>query len=194
MKQREMEILETLSNLEILTRSQIMDLHDTKSVRNTNLIMQSLKPYIKSMRLDENAYFLNKAGAELVGAKKQFRYSEQAMHKIMRNDAYIYFKPSEWNIEQEIKVGKLTIIPDAYFYSGSSHKFLEVDNVQKMNVNIKKLENYKLLKDAGAFQKKYNYFPCVVWVVKFESRKKKIKELAKKMDLFVEIYCHDEIK
>lgn len=193
MNQRQMNILQTLSNLEILTRSQIQTLHNTKSTRNTNFIMQSLKPYIKSIRTNENVYYLNKKGAALLGNKKQFEFSDQVTHKLMRNDAYIYFKPDKWYPEREF-LKPVPIIPDAYFKSGSSYKFLEVDNTQKWHVNVKKMETYKKLKDSGAFQKKYNYFPCVVWIVKFESRKKKLKELAKKMNLFCEVYMYDEIK
>ncbi|WP_327605716.1 replication-relaxation family protein [Virgibacillus tibetensis] len=194
MNNRQMEILTNLSKLEILTRSQIQTLHNTKSARNTNFIMKSLKQYINSVRLDENTYYLNKKGIDLVGAKSQFKYTDQTTHKLMRNDAYIYFKPTEWKIEQEIKVRTVTVVPDAYFYSGSSYKFLEVDNTQKWNINVKKMENYKSLKETKAFQKQYKYFPPIIWVVKLESRKPKIKALAKEMDLFCEVYLHEEIK
>jgi hypothetical protein len=156
--------------------------------------MQSLKPYTNSIRLKENAYYLNKKGAALIGTKKQFKVNDQLQHKIMRNDAYIYFKPTKWRAEQEIKVRTITVIPDAFFYSGSSYKFLEVDNVQKWHVNVKKMEQYKDLKETGAFQKKYGKFPTLIWVVKFENRKAKLKELAKKLNLFCEVYLHDEIK
>lgn len=190
-----MKILTTLSNLEIMTRSQIQTLHNTKSIRNTNFIMQSLKPYTNSIRLKENAYYLNKKGAALVGAKNQFKYSNQVQHKLMRNDAYIYFKPKEWFPEQEIKVGKKLIVrPDAFFYSGSSYKFLEVDNLRNWHMNVKKLDLYKQIKNTGAFQIQYGKFPTIVWVVRYEVRKEKIKRLAKELDLFCEIYLHDEIK
>ncbi|MDC3414247.1 replication-relaxation family protein [Terrihalobacillus insolitus] len=194
MNQRQMEILTSLSNLEMLTRSQIQQLHDTKSIRNTNFIMKGLKPYVNVIRLKENAYYLNKKGVALVGAKKQFEYSDQINHKLMRNDAHIYFNPTNWKIEQEIKVRDVIVVPDAFFYSGSSYKFLEVDNTQKWHVNVTKMEQYKKLKDTGAFQQQYGHFPAIVWVVKFESRKEKLKKLAKEMDLVCDIYLHDEIK
>lgn len=193
LQERQMKILMTLANLEILTRSQIQVLHDTKSVRNTNFIMQSLKEYTNSIRLKENAYYLNKKGAALVGSKKQLRVNDQLQHKLMRNDAYIYFKPTGWKAEREFKE-PVAITPDAYFLSGSSYKFLEVDNVQKWYVNVGKMETYKKFKDSGTFQKQLRYFPPVIWVVKFESRKGKLKQLAKDLDVFCDVYLHDEIK
>jgi len=178
-----------------MTRSQIQILHDTKSTRNTNFIMQSLKPYTNSIRLKENAYYLNKKGVALVGAKKQFKANNQVQHKLMRNDAYIYFKPTKWFSEQEIKVGKkLFIRPDAFFYSGSSYKFLEVDNVQKWHENVNKMNLYKDIKNTGAFQMKYGKFPILVWVVKYEVREEKMKKLASELGLFCEVYSHEEIK
>ncbi len=155
--------------------------------------MQRLKPYTNTIRLKENAYYLSKKGTALVGAKKQLRINDQLQHKLMRNDAYIYFKPTDWAAEQEIKVRNITVVPDAFFFSGSSHKFLEVDNVQKWNENVKKMEQYKALKETKAFQQHYGKYPTIVWVVKYEARKPKLKELAKEMDLFCEVYMHEEI-
>src|SRR5690606_8940321 len=120
--------------------------------------------------------------------------NNQIQHKLMRNDAYIYFKPSKWFPEQEIKVGNLLIKPDAFLYSGSSYKFLEVDNVQTWKTNIEKMNLYKDIKNTGAFQSRYCKFPTIVWVVKYEVRKDKIKKLAKDLDLFCEVFLHDEIR
>lgn len=191
--QKRMKILTTLSNLEIMTRSQIQTLHNTKSIRNTNFIMQSLKPYTNSIRLKENAYYLNKKGAALIGTKKQFKYNDQVQHKLMRNDAYIYFKPREWYPERKF-LKPIEFIPDAFFYSGSSYKFLEVDNVQTWKTNVEKMNVYKDIKNTGAFQIQYGKFPTIVWVVRYEVRKDKIKKLAKELDLFCEVYLHDEIR
>lgn len=191
--QRRMKILTTLSNLEIMTRSQIQTLHNTKSVRNTNFIMQSLKPYTNSIRLKENAYYLNKKGAALVGVNKQFKYNEKVQHKLMRNDAYIYFKPTEWYLERKF-LKPIEFQPDVFFYSGSSYKFLEVDNVQTWHKNIEKMNTYKDIKNTGAFQIQYGKFPTIVWVVRYEVRKDKIKKLAKELNLFCEVYLHDEIR
>ncbi|WP_228409432.1 replication-relaxation family protein [Radiobacillus deserti] len=193
MNQRQMQILDSLSNLEILTRSQIQTLHNTKSTRNTNFIMQSLKPYTRSIRLKENAYYLNKKGAELTGAKRQFRVNEQLTHKLMRNDAYIYFEPHKWLVEQEVKVMNISVKPDAYFVIGNSRHFLEVDNTQKWNVNVKKMKYYRKLKETNAFQQKYGSFPSIVWVIKHESRKDKLMKVADELELNINVYVHDEI-
>ena len=141
-----MRILTTLSVLEILTRSQIQSLFNIPGVRNANHVMQSLSEYTRSIFVGENAYYLNKRGMALVGAQRQFRYSDQLTHKLMRNDAYIYFKPSKWITEQAIEVRNINVVPDAFFFSGSSYKFLEVDREQRWNVNVKKFEDYSELK------------------------------------------------
>lgn len=194
MNERKMNILNSLSKLEILTRSQIRALHDTKSVRNTNFILSSLADYLSHVRLHENAYYLNRKGQELTGTQKPFKLSNQLEHKIMRNEAYVYFRPTTWVTEKEFKIGSLSVIPDAFFYSGSSYKFLEVDNTQRWNVNVEKMETYKKIKATNAFQVQYGKFPVLVWVVKFKSRKEKLLELAKKHNLHIDVYLYDEIK
>jgi len=174
MNDRQMRILESLSSLEILTRTQIQRLHDTKSIRNTNYVMQSLNRYIDHIRLQENAYFLNKRGRTLLGVTRQFKYNSHIHHKLMRNDAYVYFRPQKWKNEQEVSIGSVTITPDAYFKT-DRFSFLEVDNTQKWHVNEKKIENYQKFYDTGAFQRELGYFPELVWVVKNESRVSKLK-------------------
>lgn len=191
--ERQMEILMSISNLEILTRSQIQMLHDTKSVRNTNFIMQSLKGYTNAVRLKENAYYLNKKGAALVGSPKQLRINDQLPHKLMRNDAYIYFRPDGWKAERKFEK-PVKIISDAYFLSNKKYKFLEIDNVQKWHVNVGKMESYKKFQKSGICQKQLGYFPTVIWVVRFESRKTKLLQLARELNVICDVYLHDEIK
>lgn len=190
-----MDILTKLSDLEILTRSQIQSLFNIPGVRNANYIMQSLKEYTRSVFVGENAYYLNKRGRLLVGAKKQFRVSDQLTHKLMRNDAYIYFRPTDWRAEMEIGRGNISVIPDAFFFSGSSYKFLEVDNEQRWHVNKRKFEEYRQLKDANLFQrdKRFRKFPTLVWIVKYDSRIPKLKELAKESKIACKVYSHKEV-
>lgn len=189
-----MRILTTLSDLEILTRSQLQSLFNLGGIRNANYVMKSLREYTRFIFVGENAYYLNKRGMAITGARKHFRYNSQVTHKIMRNDAYIYFKPTDWITEQEIDVRGIKVVPDAFFFSGSSHKFLEIDNEQRWINNVKKFEEYSELKKTGAFQRKYGRFPSLIWIVKYESRIARLKELAKKYDLFCEIYSHKEVR
>lgn len=165
---------------------------DIKGIRNANRIMASLRNYVDSVYVGENAYFLNKRGVELVGADYQYRHSDQVTHKIMRSDAYIYFKPTEWYPEREF-IKPVNIQPDAFFYSGSSYKFLEVDNTQKWTVNKRKFNDYKRLKESGAFQRKYGKFPPLIWVVKMHSRKERLLSLAKEYGISCEVYLHEEV-
>lgn len=194
LSEKKIKILEALSNLEILSRSQIQQLCDTKSTRNTNYLLTSLASYLNCRRLNENVYCLNKKGVDFIGSKRKPKLDSQIHHKLMRSDAYIYFKPTKWHMEREVIVGDLAITPDALYYSGSSWKFLEVDNTQKMVVNKNKMKTYQKIKKTQAFQKKYGYFPPVIWVTKYEIRKKKLKNLAKELNLFCEVYYQDEIK
>lgn len=195
MNQRQLEILNSISKLEILTRSQIQKLHNTKSVRNTNYVVNKLGPYLSSIRLHENAYYLNKRGMELVGMDKQFKYSSQINHKLLRNDAYIHFEPKEWFPEAEFKIGELTIKPDAFFKTrDKKYHFLEIDNLQKWHVNVRKLENYAKIKQSGAFQRKYGHFPLVIFVTTFPGRKERFLKLANTLDLTIQVYMEEEVK
>ena len=136
---------------------------------------------------------MNKKGAEIVGAKKTYKYSDQITHKLIRNDAYIYFKPTIWLTEKEIEVRGVKVIPDAFFRDNYGYKFLEIDNEQRWLNNVKKFEEYSALKKTNAFQRKYGRFPTLVWVVKYKSRMKRLEELAEKFDLKCEIYHHKEV-
>lgn len=190
--ERQMSILTSLSELEILTRTQIQVLHDTKGLRNTNYIMRSLKDYTNTVRLNENAYYLNKKGAALFEGNKQVKLNDQLTHKLMRNDAYIYFNPEGWASEREFKK-PVAITSDAYFVVKGRYYFLEVDNVQKWHVNVGKLEKYQALQQSGIFRKELGYFPTLIWVVKHVSRKERLAKVAREKKLICDIYLHEEI-
>lgn len=124
---------------------------------------------------------------------KQFKYSSQLHHKLMRNDAYVHFSPKEWFPEAEFKIGDLVIRPDAFFKTDKYH-FLEIDNAQKWHINVRKLENYAKIKNSGAFQRKYGHFPLVIFVTTFPGRKERFLKLAKTLELPIEVYMKEEVE
>lgn len=119
-------------------------------------------------------YYLNKRGRDLVGCKKVVQKTPNFLHTIMRNDVYIYFNcPKKWVNEFQTP----EIVPDAVFEANGVQYFLEVDRLQKMNVNIEKLKTYKKLKDSGMWQMQNNgKFPIVLFYTTKDSRKYQLIE------------------
>lgn len=118
--------------------------------------------------------------------------NNQIQHRIMRNDAYIYFNPTGWISERKFEK-PVAITADAYFKYNDKYHFLEVDHTQGWHKNVDKLERYKQFKECGVFQKQLGYFPVIVWVMKYDSRKEKLLELAREMKLQCKVFLHDEI-
>ncbi|WP_179107128.1 replication-relaxation family protein [Sediminibacillus massiliensis] len=178
----------SLSRLGMLNRRQIQHLHDTGSVRNTNYLMQDLKPYTDYLeRSNGRIYKLNQKGINLLGEGTLLKWGN-VEHRIIRNDVYIKYRPDKWFPETEIKVKGVKVLPDAVFQSGMTYKILEVDRTQRWYKNKKKMEDYAKLKETGAFQKQYGHFPTIIWVVDMESRIPKIKQLGKELGLLCEVY------
>ena len=146
-----------------------------------------MEPYLLSYIDSEQIYYLNKAGREAVGASKVITRNAQAKHTLMRNDIYIHFGcPEYWESELPIKTQGLHFIPDAVFVSNSKCYFLEVDNLQKMNANKNKLENYLKFKNTGLYQRQNNgAFPTLLFYTLTESRKAQLQELNPGLDLKV---------
>lgn len=171
------DILSSLKTLDYLCTSQLQKLHDLGGDRNARRVMSGLSKYVSNFRDFENIYYLNKAGREYIGGGRELKKLSTVDHYLMRNDFYIKNLPEEFYPERIIKVGKLEIKPDAWIKLRGGYYFLEVDNTQRMVKNKLKAEKYKKLRDTGAFQQQYGYFPRILWVTKLPSRKKLLKEL-----------------
>lgn len=185
----------SLKKLDFLNREQLTRIHRLGSVRNANRILKELSPYLSSFREESNSsiYFLNKEGREYVDTDKVRRKNKFVNHYLIRNDFYIYMGfPHEW--ENEIKVGDGTfaIICDSYFKKDGKYHFLEVDYTQKMNINKKKLEQYKGLMREGKIAKHLGYFPKLIWITTTELRRKQLIELCK--GLPYAIYTEKDIR
>lgn len=138
-----------------------------------------MEDYLNSFRVEENIYYLNKAGRERVGSKNVRSKTPQYRHFLMRNDLYIYLKkPAVWEPEYQIDIDNIKIIPDVMFVkrvlNEDRYFFAEIDNEQVLSSNLNKIRRYKQLKETKAYQDSLGYFPVLVWVVKTEHRKKEL--------------------
>lgn len=155
--------------------SQIQQAHSLGSRRNACRILNDMSPYLNVFRDKENIYYLNKKGANRIGLSYTKDKTMQYKHYLLRNDLYLHYNmPDTWENEVPIRVGLLQAVADAAFEKDDKLYFVEVDNMQKMNENEKKIERYKRMKDTGKIQEKLGYFPILVWVTQSEVRKKKL--------------------
>lgn len=191
---REERILLSLSELQYMSTSQLYKLHDLKSVRNTSRVMKRLKPYTHSFMDSEKVYYLNAEGRRIIGCQKPLRKPKQVVHKLMRNDVYIHYKPYKWVLEAKVKVNGIEMVADARFEAGGNHYYLECDNMQLMKENEKKIERYRQLRDSGVYQKAHKTmtFPTIVWVTRSAVRAKKLRTLMNGMKS--EIFLWEELK
>lgn len=170
-------------------------MHRLGSVRNANRILKEMSSYISGFREEYNStvYFLNKEGREYVNTDKVRRKNKFVNHYLMRNDFYIYMGfPHDWENEIKIGDGTFTIVCDSYFKKDGKYHFLEVDSTQKMNINKKKIDQYKGLMREGKIAKHLGYFPKVMWLTVTELRRKQLTLLCK--GLPYGIYTIDDIR
>ena len=187
-KQMRMEsILLSLSKLDYLTQAQIQAIHDLKSPRNANRILNSMSDYLSSFRLGlEKVYYLNKNGREFVNQPTVRKKTPNVEHFLTRNQLWIYMqRPKEWKNEAKVIVGDSSIVCDAQTYQGDIPVFIEVDVSQSMQVNKQKIQKYRKLKELS----KDPFY--VVWVTKIDSRRKRISELSQGLPGY--IYTLEEI-
>jgi len=193
--ERDESILLSLKRLDYLSRSQLQKLHQLGGERNARRVMASLSEYLHSFRGDngESIYYLNKAGRERVGAEKVRAKLADANHYLMRSDAYLFFKASDWKNEMKFTIpGTVQVIPDAYFLLNMRRYFLEIDNLQSLSKNKEKLEKYRKLKASNLLQERLRYFPTLIWVTLTETRKKHLENWSEGLES--KIYLWKEIK
>jgi hypothetical protein len=148
-------------------------------------------------RYNENVYYLNQNGCELIGQKEERRWVQSVEHYLMRNDLFIYYEqPTPFDIEPEITIREgmtqKIIKPDATFIKESRYHFLEVDRTQKMLENKKKIDHYTQL--FPLIQSKYNQTPLLVFYTHSPIRKEKIIRWCKQSNLPVEVLSRDDLR
>lgn len=191
-EERTERILLSLKTLDYLSTTQIGRLLGSGGERNTRRIIEGAKEYLSSFRDRENVYYLNKAGRARVGADKERQKITPVDHYLMRNDLYLYRKPQSFETEQRFKIGEIVVVTDALMTVNTTKYLVEVDNLQSMAKNTQKIEKYKRLKDSGAVQKLYGYFPRIVWVCLSDARRKQLTELCVGLETIVHTW--DEIR
>jgi hypothetical protein len=184
-----------LKKLDFLNRDQLQKLHRLGTKRNANKILQALSPYLSSFREEEQStiYYLNSEGRDYVNSKKVRRKNKFVNHVIMRNDFYIYSGcPVEWKNEMKTGDSQTSVICDALFRINGIQHYLEIDHLQKMSENKKKISQYKALFEYGAIAKHFGHFPTIVWVTTTELRRKQLNELCK--GLPCKVYTINDIR
>ncbi|MFC4409426.1 replication-relaxation family protein [Chungangia koreensis] len=166
-------ILLSLKKLDYLTRSQIQQLHDLKSVRNANRILKDMSQYLSSFTVGvEHVYYLNKEGRERVRSDVERRKTANIKHFILRNQLYIYLKcPETWKNEVKMKAGETYIVCDAKFMMNNIPAIVEVDCSQTMAKNEEKIEKYRKIKELTG--QPFN----LIWITELESRRESLREL-----------------
>jgi hypothetical protein len=184
----------SLKKLDYLSRSQIQKIHRLGSDRNARRILQELEPYVSHFRDGEKIYYLSKHGRERVNCEKVRKRTLQARHYLMRNDVYIaYNYPVTWKNEMKISVPDLvTVISDAMFKAEKIIHLVEVDHLQRMPKNRKKIESYQKLKRSGVFEQNYGHFPRLLWVTTTEHRRKELERLCEGLN--VKIYTVNDFQ
>jgi hypothetical protein len=156
-----------------MTRSQLQIVHNLKGDRNANRILNDMQEYLCSFRHGlENVYYLSKEGRERIRCDVIRKKTPNIQHFLLRNQLWIYLKcPSSWQNEIKINAGEKAIVCDAKYLINDVPVFVEVDVTQPMNVNKKKIDKYKQIKELT------NQPFHLAWVTEIESRRSKLNEL-----------------
>ena len=200
-QERKSTILLSLGEkLGFATRKQLQIIHGLGGERNATRVLNSLSEYLHIKRSNQNIYYLNQKGREMVGCDRDLKWNIQAEHYLLRNDMYIHFgMPSDWRIEERVKfkiqvdksLKEMSIVPDATFSIEGRFHFLEVDRTQSMHDNIKKIKQYALLQEA--IVKQFTVKPLIVFYTVTKSRKEKLEQLCKTNNLECIVLCTDDI-
>ncbi|PKR86084.1 replication-relaxation family protein [Heyndrickxia camelliae] len=195
-RQRHEAILLTLDKLEFVTKGQLQAIHNLGGGKNAYRILKEIKEegYIQCKRIVENIYYLTKEGRELIGSTKDVKWNQNVEHTLMRNDLYVLLGcPDNWKNEPQVKVKvkdglshkEINFRPDARFYQKGVHHFVEIDNVQSMGENKKKLQIYYEVKEA--FKMQFGHDPKIIFFTKSELRKRRLAEWGEGLNLHIYI-------
>lgn len=175
MKERQERILLSLKKLGYLSRSQLQTMHRLGGLRNANRVLSEMAPYLNSVRLHENVYYLSAEGRERIGCNRVYKKTAQVRHYLLRNALYIaYGCPATWRNEIKLSVpGKLSIIADSLYMKDDRYVIVEVDVTQKMAANREKMRKYRELIEIGAFKNA----PAFIWITETPYRQAQLAKL-----------------
>lgn len=139
----------------------------------------------------EHVYYLNKKGLALLGIDaKERKKKHQLEHILLRNEAWMWLDFPDWKTEQVITLRyqgeEKTIIPDAFFTKDNVPHFVEIDRLQHMKVNEKKIQYYAYL--TKIYQKQQNKVPILLFFTISDCREKKLESEAMKYGVYLQTY------
>ncbi|KAA0547593.1 hypothetical protein FZW96_12155 [Bacillus sp. BGMRC 2118] len=198
-KQRQMNILSTIDFLGFASRSHIQAIHSLGDTRNANRVLRDMHEYLNHFRGDENIYYLNQKGRDMIGSSKEMKRNQQTEHYLMHNDIYIYLGcPSDWKVESptsfkaNVNLGggvisskEITLIPDGKCTITGLRHYIEVDNARVMKENQKKIESYSLLKRVSDFK--------LIFYTSSDIRRKKLVEWCNVKNINYEVLTKSDI-
>ncbi|PEF36410.1 replication-relaxation family protein [Bacillus wiedmannii] len=196
-KARQIEILSSLSRLEFASRRQLQAIHCLGSIRNANRILKDLRQYCHvTSHNREFVYYLNKKGLALLGIDaKERKKKHQLEHILLRNESWMWLGFPKWKTEQVITFRyqgeEKTIIPDAFFTKDNVPHFVEIDRLQHMKENEKKLRYYGYL--TKIYQKQQNIVPVILFFTISDFREKKLESDAIKYSVYVQTYLLKDV-
>lgn len=142
----------------------------------------------------QTTYYLSRLGRDYVGCEKIRKKGGRVQHTVMRNEMWLlYGCPRDWKNEVKVSDGKVNIVVDAMFTKDTWYHFLEVDHLQSMSENRKKIDRYKQLYQNGLVAKKLGHFPSVIWITMTELRRKQLEEACKGLPRF-RVYTFADIQ
>lgn len=204
-KERQLSILHTIDQLGFASRTHIQKIHDLSSTRNANRVLRDMGQYLYSVRPDagEQIFYLNQTGRDMIGSEKEMKKTMQIDHYLMRNDMYIFLGcPEDWRLEHPLKVEviqndngisfggmnlkkEIKFIADASCNINQVRHYIEVDNVQQMKENKKKIEQYSILRKAKEF--------TLIFYTSSDIRQNKLYEWCKEYGLLARVYTKKDI-
>lgn len=142
-------------------------------------------------------YYLSKEGRDWIGSDHEVKWTLQLEHYLMRNDLYIYYGcPKDWAVEKKtyFKVlgnNERWIIPDARFQVCDVWHYVEIDRIQTMPANKKKISDYAEL--SSIIQADLGYKPKIIFYTVKTSREGKLRELCQEAGLDCTIYTQEDL-
>lgn len=190
-KKRQEEILLSLKKCDYLSRSQLQKMHDLKSDRNAQRVLRNMENYLSSFFDGEKVFYLNKNGREQVGCSVVRKKTQNVRHFLIRNDYFIHVGcPDTW--KNEIKIthepSNVTVVCDAVYSKNGRDYLVEIDHLQAMAKNRRKVHKYRCLFESGAFRRP----TYLIWITTTEYRRRLLLDLCHGLNVRVFLDC--EIK
>lgn len=192
---RKMKIMKSLHELDYLSTTQLLKLHDLKTTRNALRIIGDMSDYLNGTKLGEMVFTLSDEGRRIVGSEKELDSRMKIQTVVMRNEVYIEFLPSVWEPEKEITWanGKKSVTCEAYMETKTMPFFVELDANRIMNANYRQINRYAELKDSGVWKTEDGKFPCLLFLTISDYRMKKIKEACESAGLEHRVMLLDDL-